>query len=246
MTSDVIVNVENVSMRFLQASEKITTFKEYVIKRIKRKITYTEFWALSDVSFQVGSGEIFGVLGLNGAGKSTLLKILSGVLVPTTGNVEIHGNIAPLIELGAGFDPELTARENIFLNGATLGFGRKEMNAKFDEIVAFSELEEFLDVPIKNFSSGMYARLGFSIAISVNPEILIIDEVLSVGDFMFQQKCENKIKDMIDNGATVILVSHSIEQVRSLCSKGIVLERGRVVKSGNIDELCDFYYERYR
>jgi ABC-type polysaccharide/polyol phosphate transport system, ATPase component len=246
MTSDVIVNVENVSMRFLQASEKITTFKEYVIKRIKRKITYTEFWALSDVSFQVRSGEIFGVLGLNGAGKSTLLKILSGVLVPTTGNVEIHGNIAPLIELGAGFDPELTARENIFLNGATLGFGRKEMNAKFDEIVAFSELEEFLDVPIKNFSSGMYARLGFSIAISVNPEILIIDEVLSVGDFMFQQKCENKIKDMIDNGATVILVSHSIEQVRSLCSKGIVLERGRVVKSGNIDELCDFYYERYR
>jgi len=245
MTSDVVVSVNDVSMRFLQPSERITTFKEYVIKRIKRRISYTEFWALSNVSFQVCRGELFGVLGLNGAGKSTLLKILSGVLAPTTGSVESNGTIAPLIELGAGFDPELTARENIYLNGATLGYSRKEMNARFDEIVAFSELEEFIDVPIKNFSSGMYARLGFSIATSVNPEILIVDEVLSVGDFMFQQKCENKIRQMIDNGTSVILVSHSIEQVRSLCSKGIVLERGRVVKSGEINELCDFYYARY-
>jgi len=245
MNSDVVVNVKDVSMRFLQASEKITTFKEFVIRSLKKKISYTEFWALSNVSFQVRRGELFGILGLNGAGKSTLLKILSGVLVPTNGSVSVHGNIAPLIELGAGFDPELTARENIYLNGATLGFSRKEMNAKFDEIVEFSELKEFLDVPIKNFSSGMYARLGFSIATSVSPEILIVDEVLSVGDFMFQQKCENKIRQMIDNGASVILVSHSIEQVRSLCSRGIVLERGHVVKSGDIDELCDFYYERY-
>lgn len=242
---DNILEISDVSMEFRMATEKISTMKEYLIKIFKRQISYQKFWALKNVSFQVGKGELFGVLGLNGAGKSTLLKIVAGVLKPTTGTVEVRGSMAPLIELGAGFDPELTARENIYLNGAILGYSKKQMSDSFKEIVSFSELEEFLHVPIKNFSSGMYARLGFAIATITNPDLLIVDEILSVGDFKFQEKCEKKIKSMIANGTSVILVSHSIEQIRTLCSRGIILERGSLIKAGPIQELCDYYYAKY-
>ncbi|WP_411343920.1 ABC transporter ATP-binding protein [Paenibacillus sp. WLX1005] len=244
-TSDVIINVQDVSMCFNMTTEKISGLKEFLIKRIKNQISYTEFWALKDVSFQVSRGELFGVLGLNGAGKSTLLKTVAGVLKPTKGNVQIAGRMAPLIELGAGFDTELTARENIYLNGAILGYSKKEMNARFPEIVEFSELAEFIDVPVKNFSSGMYARLGFAIATSTRPDILIVDEILSVGDFKFQQKCEAKISEMVQQGTSVLLVSHSIDQIRNLCTRGIILEKGQLIQQGNIEELCDFYYSKY-
>lgn len=232
-------------MCFNMTTEKISGLKEFMIKRLKNQISYTKFWALSDVSFRVERGELFGVLGLNGAGKSTLLKTVAGVLKPTEGSVSIRGRMAPLIELGAGFDAELTARENIYLNGAILGYSKKEMNSRFAEIVEFSELQEFIDVPVKNYSSGMYARLGFAIATSTRPDILIVDEILSVGDFKFQQKCEAKISQMVKEGTSVLLVSHSIEQIRSLCSRGIILEKGQLIKEGNIEELCDFYYSKY-
>jgi len=244
-TSNIIIDVKNVSMCFNMTTEKISGLKEFMIKRLKNQISYTKFWALSDVSFRVERGELFGVLGLNGAGKSTLLKTVAGVLKPTEGSVSIRGRMAPLIELGAGFDAELTARENIYLNGAILGYSKKEMNSRFAEIVEFSELQEFIDVPVKNYSSGMYARLGFAIATSTRPDILIVDEILSVGDFKFQQKCEAKISQMVKEGTSVLLVSHSIEQIRSLCSRGIILEKGQLIKEGNIEELCDFYYSKY-
>ncbi|MCM3272394.1 ABC transporter ATP-binding protein [Paenibacillus elgii] len=243
--SDVIVDIKNVSMCFNMTTEKITTFKEYLIKLTKKQIFYNEFWALKDIDFSIMRGELFGILGLNGAGKSTLLKIIAGVLKPTLGKVEVFGSMAPLIELGAGFDPELTARENIYLNGAVLGFSKKQMNANFDAILSFSELEDFVNVPIKNFSSGMYARLGFSIATVTKPDVLIVDEILAVGDFKFQQKCEEKIKEMIQSGTTVILVSHSIDQIRSLCSRAVILEKGGLLKLGEINEICDFYYSKY-
>lgn len=243
--SNVIIDVQNVSMCFNMTTEKISGLKEFLIKRLKNQISYTKFWALKDVTFTVRQGELFGVLGLNGAGKSTLLKTVAGVLKPTNGTMHISGRMAPLIELGAGFDTELTARENIYLNGAILGYSKKEMNAKFDEIVEFSELAEFIDVPVKNFSSGMYARLGFAIATSTRPDILIVDEILGVGDFKFQQKCEAKINEMVKEGTSVLLVSHSIDQIRSLCNRGIILEKGQLIKEGNIEELCDFYYSKY-
>lgn len=240
-----IIEIDNVGMCFKATNEKITSFKEYCIKKIKGQIRYNEFWALQDVTFNVKRGEVFGVLGLNGAGKSTILKVISGVLKPTEGSVKIKGKIAPLIELGAGFDPELTARENIFLNGAILGYNDKFMHEIFDEIVEFSELNEFLDTPIKNFSSGMYARLGFSIATAVVPDVLIVDEILGVGDFKFQQKCYEKIQKMMEQGTTIILVSHSIAQIKALCNKGIILEKGRKIYEGSVEELCNFYYDRY-
>lgn len=243
--SNSIVNVKNVSMCYNITTEKITSLKEYIIKLLKKEVFYKEFWALEDIAFNVYKGEVFGILGLNGAGKSTLLKIIAGVLKPTKGEVQINGTMAPLIELGAGFDPELTARENIYLNGAIYGYSRKQMDYRFKQIIDFSELHYFIDVPIKNYSSGMYARLGFSIATSVNPDILILDEILSVGDFKFQEKCENRIKTMINKGTTVILVSHSIEQIQKLCNRGLILEKGKNIKSGNVDEICEFYYSRY-
>ncbi|MDQ8733034.1 ABC transporter ATP-binding protein [Paenibacillus sp. LHD-38] len=242
---EIIANIEDVSMQFNLSNEKISTMKEYFIRRLRGKISYNEFWALKNISFQINRGELFGILGLNGAGKSTLLKIIAGVLKPTYGSISVKGKLAPLIELGAGFDAELTARENIFLNGAVLGYSKKQMRENFDEIVSFSELEEFLDVPIKNFSSGMYARLGFSIATVTKPDILIVDEILSVGDFKFQQKCESKIRQMISDGTSVILVSHSLDQIRNMCSRGLILEKGEMVTIGDIDEVCNFYYQKY-
>ena len=197
--------------------------------------------ALDGVNLDVKKGEVIGIIGLNGSGKSTLLKIISGILKPTKGSVEISGTISPLIELGAGFDHDLTARENIFLNGYVLGYTKNEIKEKFDEIVEFSELQDFLDVPIKNFSSGMIARLGFSIATIVRPDILIVDEILSVGDFKFQEKCEKRIADMMSGGTTVIIVSHSIEQIERLCDRVLWLEKGVCKAIGKTAEICEMY-----
>lgn len=236
------VEVNNVSMKFNMSKEKIDSIKEYFVKLVKGKLLYTEFSALTDVSFQVKKGEVFGIVGLNGSGKSTLLKIISGILKPSNGNVMVNGNISPLIELGAGFDPDLTARENIYLNGYVLGYTKQYINEKFNEIVEFSELEEFLDVPIKNFSSGMVARLGFSIATLVKPDILIVDEILSVGDYKFQEKCEKRIKEMMSGGTTVIIVSHTLEQIKKLCDRVLWLEKGKMKIIGETNAVCSKYY----
>lgn len=239
--SENMIEVEDVSMCFRMTSEKIFSAKEYLIKLAKLQVTYKEFWALEDITFNVRKGEIFGILGLNGAGKSTLLKIISGVMKPTSGEVRVKGTMAPLIELGAGFDPELSARENIFLNGAVLGIGKREMKLLFDQIVDFSELQEFIDIPIKNFSSGMYARLGFAVATAIKPDILIVDEILSVGDFQFKKKCEEKINEMIETGTTILMVSHDIEQMIEMCSHGILLDKGKIVESGTIESVAYYY-----
>lgn len=222
------VEVRNVSMRFNLNKDKIDNLKEYLIKLAKRELFFEEFMALQDISFNVEKGDVFGIVGFNGSGKSTLLKVISGILKPSSGEVHVHGKIAPLIELGAGFDMELTARENIFLNGSILGFPRDFMREKFDEIIDFSELHDFVDVPLKNFSSGMVARVGFSVATIVKPEILICDEILSVGDYKFQEKCEKRIQSLMSDGTTVILVSHSIEQIERLCNKVLWLEKGQI------------------
>lgn len=240
---DNIIEVKNVSVKFNLASEKISSLKEYVIKVIKKQIRYKEFWALKDVSFSVKRGSVLGIVGLNGAGKSTLLKTISGIIKPTEGAISANGGIAPLIELGAGFDMELTARENIYLNGAVLGYSNKFIDEKFDEIVEFSELEEFIDVPLKNYSSGMVARIAFGIATLVKPDILIVDEILSVGDFKFQKKCEEKIRQLMSGGTTVILVSHSIEQIETMCDHVIWLEKGEVKMFGDADLVCKAYKE---
>jgi ABC-2 type transport system ATP-binding protein len=239
MNYEAAIHLENVTMVFNKSKDRITSFKEYLIKLIQNKLFYEEFKALDDISFSIERGEVFGILGRNGAGKSTLLKLMAGVLKPSKGKVEIKGSIAPLIELGAGFDPELTARENIYLNGTMLGYSKKFIDGKFDEIVEFSELHDFLDVPIKNYSSGMYARLGFSIATMVEPEILIVDEILAVGDFNFQKKCENRIQGLIKGGTTVIIVSHNLEQMAKLCEKILWLESGKIIKIGAAGEICE-------
>lgn len=209
----------------------------------ERKRKKNEFWALNDVSFEVKKGEVVGFIGTNGAGKSTLLKLIAGVMKPTKGNIEIYGNICPMIELGAGFDMDLTARENIYLNGAVLGYTKSFIDEKFDEIVDFSELRDFLDVPVRNFSSGMVARLAFSIATIVDPEILIVDEILSVGDIAFQQKSEKKMRTMIGGGTTVLFVSHSIDQIKNLCDRVVWLDHGNVKQIGQAKEVCDAYYK---
>ncbi|MEY8413822.1 ABC transporter ATP-binding protein [Lachnospiraceae bacterium 62-26] len=241
MDHNIVIDVKNVSMKFNLASEKFDSFKEYVIKSIKKQVCFEEFWALQDVSFQVEKGESLGLIGLNGSGKSTMLKTIAGVLKPTKGSVEIKGSIAPLIELGAGFDMDLTAHENVFLNGALLGYGRAEMEAHMQNIIDFSELKDFMDVPVKNFSSGMVSRLGFAIATIGTPEILIVDEVLSVGDFRFQQKCEERIDHMKQAGTTILFVSHSIEQVKKVCAKVVWLEKGHLKMQGEAKEICDIY-----
>lgn len=226
------VEVKDVSMHFNMNKDKIDNLKEYCIKLLKRQLFFEDFTALQNISFNIESGDVFGIIGLNGSGKSTLLKVISGILKPTTGSVKVKGTIAPLIELGAGFDADLTARENIFLNGSVMGFSRDFMKEKFDEIVEFSELREFIDVPIKNFSSGMVARIGFSVATIVKPDILICDEILSVGDYLFQEKCEQRIRDLMEGGTTVILVSHSIQQVERMCNHILWLEHGKIKAIG--------------
>lgn len=241
-----VIELENVSMMFNLSKERVDNLKEYAIKLIKRELMFQEFWALRDISFQVKKGESIGLIGLNGSGKSTLLKIIAGVLKATTGNVKVEGSIAPLIELGAGFDMDLSARENIYLNGAILGYSRKEIAGKFEEIVDFAELWEFIDVPIKNFSSGMLARLGFSIATISRPDILIVDEILSVGDLAFQKKCEKRIAKMMENETTIILVSHSMEQIKEVCQKIVWLEKGVIREIGNANSLAGRYIEEYQ
>lgn len=241
MESEAIIKVDHVSMKFNLSSEKFDSFKEYVIKSIKRQVSYDEFWALKDVSFEVKRGDSVGLIGLNGSGKSTMLKTIAGVLKPTKGTVSVNGNIAPLIELGAGFDMDLTARENIFLNGALLGYSRKEMEAEYEGIVEFSELRDFMNVPVKNFSSGMISRLAFAIATVSVPDVLIVDEVLSVGDFRFQEKCEKRIMNMMEQGTTILFVSHSIQQVRKICNKIVWLDHGTLKMAGDAQEICDIY-----
>lgn len=236
-----VIKVDHVSMKFNLSSEKFDSFKEYVIKSIKGQVSVEAFWALKDVSFQVYKGDSVGLIGLNGSGKSTMLKTIAGVLKPTKGTVTVSGSVAPLIELGAGLDMDLTARENVFLNGALLGYTREEMTRHYDDIVKFSELENFMNVPVKNFSSGMVSRLAFAIATIGVPDILIVDEVLSVGDFRFQEKCEKRIQAMMKEGTTILFVSHSIDQVQKICNKIVWLDHGVVKRFGDAEEICNEY-----
>ena len=236
-----VIEVDHLSMHFNLMEEKVDSIKEYIVRLIKGNLLYNYFNALDDVSFSVQKNDLFGIVGLNGAGQSTLLKILAGVFTPTSGTVKVNGTVAPLIEVGAGFDPELTAKENIFLNGLILGYSKKFLKDHFDEIIDFAELENFVNVPVKNFSSGMYARLGFAIATVVKPDILIVDEVLAVGDFQFYQKCERRIADMIKNGVTIILVSHDISMIERLCTKLLWLEHGKVKDFGDKERICEQY-----
>ena len=236
-----IVEARNIYMKFNMMEERIDSLKEYVVKFFNGKLLYDEFISLQDVSFDIYQGDILGIVGLNGAGKSTLLKIVAGVLSPSSGNIKVNGSIAPLIEVGAGFDPELTARENVYLNGAILGYPKDFLTSKFNDIIEFAELEKFIDVPLKNFSSGMYARLGFSIATMVQPDLLIVDEVLSVGDFRFQEKCEKRIQDMIKDGTTVVIVSHDINVIEKICTRVLWLESGKIKLFGNTENVCEKY-----
>ncbi len=241
-----MIILKNVSMKFNLGVEKDNSLKMIFINLFtpKKKKKKDYFWALKDIDFRINKGDVVGIIGANGAGKSTLLKVVSGVYKPTTGTVEVNGKISPMIELGAGFDGELTARENIYLNGAILGYSKEFLEQKFDEIVEFSELKDFLDVPVKNFSSGMVAKLAFSISTIVDPEVLIVDEILSVGDIKFQEKSKNKMMSMIEGGTTVLYVSHSIDSIKELCSKVIWLDHGKIVKIGDTKEICDEYYKK--
>ena len=236
-----MIEVRDVSMRFNLAREKTESIKEYFVKLAKRQLHFTEFYALKHISFMVNRGEAVALIGPNGCGKSTTLKTIAGVLYPTSGSVQVNGDIAPLIELGAGFDMDLTARENIFLNGAVLGYDHAFMEEHFNSIMDFADLWEFADVPVKNFSSGMVARLGFAIATEVTAEVLIVDEILGVGDYKFQQKCHERMDRMLANGTTLLLVSHSDEQVRKLCSRAIWIDHGVVQMDGPVNEVCDAY-----
>ena len=243
---EIMIDVDHVSMRFNLGIEKGFSLKQGFIdlfnKEKRKNKKKNEFWALKDVNFKINKGEVVGFIGSNGAGKSTLLKVVAGVMKPTKGSVAAYGNICPMIELGAGFDPQLTARENIYLNGAVMGYSKELIESKFEEIVEFSELKDFLDVPVQNFSSGMTARLAFSIATIVDPEILIVDEILSVGDIAFQAKSEAKMLSMIGGGTTVLFVSHSLQQIKKLCDRVVWIEHGVVQKIGG-KEVCDEYLE---
>ena len=242
---DNIIVVDNVTMRFNLAEEKTDSIKEYCMKLLQGKLHFNEFYALKNVSFSIERGDSVALIGKNGSGKSTLLKILSGVMYPTQGGIAVNGSIAPLIELGAGFDMELTAKENIYLNGAILGFDRAFMDEHFEQIVEFSELREFINVPVKNFSSGMIARLGFAIATIIKADILIVDEVLAVGDFRFQEKCKAKIAELLEGGTTLLFVSHSAEQVKQLCKKAVWLDHGNLMAYGDTEEVYAMYESKY-
>ena len=236
-----IIKVDNVSMCFNLSTEKHESLKEYLLAMVQGRLQYDEFYALKDVSLDIMPGDFYGLVGLNGSGKSTLLKTIAGVYKPTRGKVTVNGTIAPLIELGAGFDMDLTARENIYLNGTVLGFSPKYLDEKFDEIVEFSELQNFLDVPLKNYSSGMVARLAFAVATMTKPDILIADEILSVGDFLFQEKCEKRMAELLSGGTTVILVSHSIDQIERMCNKVAWLDHGHLRRLGPTKEITAEY-----
>lgn len=237
-----LLRVEHVGMKFNLSKERVDDLREYLIRMLTgKKLERDEFWALKDVSFSLHEGERIGILGLNGAGKSTLLKVIAGVFKPTEGKVIRNGKIVPLLELGAGFDKNYTGRENIYLYGSVLGYSRNYMDAKYDQIVKFSGLGEFIDVPIKNYSSGMKSKLGFAIATIAEPEILILDEVLSVGDRKFRKKSERRILDMMENGTAVLFVSHSLAQVQRICNKAMILDHGQLVAFGDVDEIAELY-----
>lgn len=241
-TSDEAVIVfDHVDMIFNIASEQLNNLKEYFIKLVRRELFFEEFRALKDVSFTIHRGEVYGVVGSNGSGKSTLLKLVAGVLEPSNGSVTVNGTIAPIIELGAGFDFELTARENVYLNGALLGYSKKFINEKYESIIDFAEIRDFQDMPIKNYSSGMVARIAFAIATVTTPDILVVDEALSVGDFRFQEKCENRIKELVSHGTTLLFVSHSIEQVERVCERALWIEKGVARMQGDVMEVCEAY-----
>ena len=239
-----IIKAEHISMQFNMASEKVDNIKEYLIRKIKGHISYDILWALQDVSFTMEAGESVALVGLNGSGKSTFLKVLAGVLEPTGGTINVRGSIAPLIELGAGFDIDLTAKENVWLNGAILGYPRPVMRTYYDDIVAFSGLGQFMDVPVKNFSSGMLARLAFSVMTFGTPDILIVDEVLAVGDFTFQEKCRRRIAEMQRNGTAILFVSHNMEQVREICTRAVWLEKGKVMADGECCQVTEQYMKK--
>lgn len=241
MEKNVVINLKNVSLLFRLNKEKIDSLKEYFFSFLKRRLDVKEFFAVNNVSFEVKKGESIGIIGMNGSGKSTLLKIIAGILKPSQGTVEVNGQISPMIELGAGFDHELTARENIYLNGILIGFTKKEIDEYFDSIVDFAEIREFLDVPLKNFSSGMLSRLGFAISTVRKPDILIIDEVLAVGDLKFQEKSSKKIKELLEGDTTLLLVSHSLNDIEKFCDKVIWLEKGEIKMMGNTKEICKKY-----
>lgn len=244
MDSEYIIEVNDATVRFNMASEKIDNLKEYVIKFIRRELMFQEFLALKDINLKIKPGEAWGLVGTNGSGKSTLLKLISGILKPYKGEVIIRGSIAPLIELGAGFDAELTARENVFLNGTLLGHSEAFMKEHFNEIIDFAELWDFLDMPIKNYSSGMAARLGFAVATMTRPDILIVDEVLAVGDYEFQEKCKMRMKSMLEQGTTLLYVSHTMGSVTSLCDHAIWIDKGKAVMQGDVNTVCKAYMNK--
>ncbi len=237
----VMIDVDHVTIRFNLSSEKVDNLKEYFIKLVKGELLFQEFLAVKDVSFQVKRGEAWGLIGTNGSGKSTMLKAISGILKPYKGAISVNGTVAPLIELGAGFDSEMTARENIFLNGCVLGHTEQFMKEHFDEIVEFADIGEFLDSPLKNYSSGMKARLGFAVATMVRPEILIVDEILSVGDYKFKQKCEARMNEMLSGGTTLLYVSHNIDEVLRLCDHALWIDKGVARMQGDVNEVCEAY-----
>lgn len=241
MSKKTMIEVSDVTMRFRLNNDKILSLKEFVTTALRGKLQYNEFTALEHISFEVKRGETLGLIGRNGAGKSTLLKVISGILKPTEGSVVCRGNVVPMLELGSGFDFDLTGRENIFLNGAILGYSEEFLKAKYNEIVAFSELGQFIEVPIRNYSSGMLARLAFSIATVVNPEILIVDEILSVGDAAFQEKSKERMLELMGGGTTVLFVSHSIDQIREMCNRVVWLENGRLKIVGKTEDVCRQY-----
>lgn len=241
MSEEYMIDVDHVTIRFNLASEKVDNLKEYFIKLVKKELMFQEFLAVKDVSLKVKKGEAWALIGVNGSGKSTLLKAISGIMKPYKGTIKVNGSVSPLIELGAGFDANMTARENIYLNGAVLGHSKKFMSEHFDEIVEFAGIRQFLDSPIKNYSSGMKARLGFSVATVVKPDILIVDEVLAVGDFRFRKKCMDRMSELLSGGTTLLFVSHNIDQVRSLCTHAMWLDHGETRASGEVNEVCDQY-----
>lgn len=243
MDEKIAIDVDNVTIRFNKATQKIDNLKDYVVKFVRRELMFQEFLALQDISFQVRKGEGWGLIGTNGSGKSTMLKAIAGIMKPYKGKITTDGTIAPLIELGAGFDANLTARENIFLNGAVLGFSKEFMQEHFEEIVEFAEIRNFLDSPIKNYSSGMKARLGFSVATVVNPDILIVDEVLSVGDAKFKKKCNQRMTDLLSKDTTLLYVSHNIKSVLKLCTHALWIDKGHAVMQGRVEEVCEKYME---
>lgn len=237
----VMIDVRNVTMQYRMSNDRVSNLKEYLIKRLKNNLEFEYFTALDDVSFSVRKGEVLGLIGHNGAGKSTILKVISGIVRPTKGSISVAGNVVPMLELGSGFDFDMTGRENIFLNGAILGYSEEFLKAKYDEIVEFAEIGGFIDIPLRNYSSGMIARLGFSIATVVEPEILIVDEVLAVGDANFQNKSKNRMMELMGGGTTVLFVSHGLDQVRELCDHVVWMDHGKVKMYGHTQEVCDAY-----